>query len=168
MDAGTDKPGVTPAETEVNMTELVLPNDANMLGNLLGGRLLHWIDIVGALAATRHARKAVATVCIESVDFRHPIRNGEMVTLNAKVIWAGRTSMKVMVRVRAENMFTGAVIPTNDAFLTYVALDGGGKPSPVPKIYPVTEEETGYYNAARAEYERTKTNGTKYPSSSRA
>ena len=150
---------ITPAATEVNMTQLVLPNDTNLLGNLLGGRLLHWVDIVGALAATRHARKTVATVSIESVDFRHPIRKGEMVMLNAKVIWTGRTSIKVVVRVEAENMYTGAVIATNNAFLTYVAMDENGNPCPVPKISPVTDEEVRYYNDAQTEYDRAKTKG---------
>ncbi|MCL2772069.1 MAG: acyl-CoA thioesterase [Oscillospiraceae bacterium] len=148
--------GITPASTEVNMTQLVLPNDTNLLENLLGGRLLHWVDIVGALAATRHARKTVATVSIESVDFRHPIRKGEMVMLNAKVIWTGRTSMKVAVRVEAENMYTGAIITTNNAFLTYVAMDENGVPCPVPKICPVTDEEVRYYNDAQTEYEKAK------------
>jgi len=145
---------VHPADTEVNMTQLVLPNDTNLLGNLLGGRLLHWIDIVGALAATRHARKTVATVSIESVNFRHPVRKGEMVMLKARVIWTGRTSIKVRVQVKAENMYTGAVISTNDALLTYVAMDENGMTCPVPGIRPDTEEDAEYYNAAQAEYEK--------------
>jgi len=148
--------GINPADTEVNMTELVLPNDTNLLGNLLGGRLLHWIDIVGALAATRLARNTVATVSIESVDFRHPIRKGEMVMLNARVVWSGRTSIRVRVLVKAENMYTGAVIPTNYAVLTFVAMDKNCKPCAVPKISPITEEDTVYYNEAQAAYEKTK------------
>ena len=148
--------GIYPADTEVNMTELVLPNDTNLLGNLLGGRLLHWIDIVGALAATRHARNIVATVAIESVDFRHPARKGEMVMLNARVIWTGRTSIKVRVQVKTENMYTGAIVPTNNALLTYVAMDKNGRPCPVPKIQPATEEDTRYYNKAQADYEKAK------------
>jgi len=147
---------IHPADTEVNMTQLVLPNDTNLLGNLLGGRLLHWIDIVGALAATRYARKTVATVSIESVDFRHPIRKGEMVMLNARVIWTGRTSIKVRVAVKAENMYTGAVICTNNAMLTYVAMDENGSPYPVPKIQPDTEEDVKVYNEVQAEYEKVK------------
>ena len=123
------------------------------LGNLLGGRLLHWIDVVGALAATRHARNTVATVSIESVDFRHPARKGAMVMLNARVIWTGRTSIKVRVQVKTENMYTGAVISTSNALLTYVAMDEHGKPCPVPKIQPVTEEDTRYYNKVQTEYE---------------
>ena len=148
--------GVRPADTEVTMTELVLPNDTNLLGNLLGGRLLHWIDIVGALAATRHARSATATASIESVDFSHPVPVGEMVILKARVVWAGRTSIKVRVQVKSENMLTGEAVDTNEAFLTYVALDTSGKPCPVPKICPKTAEDVKYYNKAQAEYDKLK------------
>jgi len=148
--------GIHPADTEVNMTQLVLPNDTNLLGNLLGGTLLHWIDIVGALASTRYARKVVATVSIEGVDFRHPIRNGEMVMLNARVVWAGRTSIRVCVKVEAENMYTGETVITNNAVLTYVAMDESGNPCPVPKIKPVTEEDARCYDEAQAEYEKIK------------
>jgi len=150
------KPGAHPAETEVIMTELVLPNDTNPLGNLLGGRLLHWIDIVGALAATRHSRKPVATVSVEGVDFRHPIFEGDMVTLSAKVIWTGRTSIAVRVQVKKEDLLSGAVVPTNTALLTFVAMDKDGKPCQVPPILPATEEEMHLYNHAQAEYESRK------------
>ena len=149
---------IRPVDTEVNMTELVLPNDTNMLENLLGGRLLHWIDIAGALAATRHARTAVATVSIESVDFKRPVHKGEMVMLNARVIWTGRTSVKVRVQVKKENMYTGEIVPTNDALLTFVALDINGKPCPVPKIQPETEEDNRYYREAQALYEKSRKN----------
>jgi len=147
---------IHPADTEVNMTQLVLPTDTNLLENLLGGRLLHWIDIVGALASTRHARKTVATVSIEGVDFRHPIRKGEMVMLSARVIWTGRTSIKVCVKVKAENMYTGDIVTTNNALLTYVAMDENGQPCTVSKIEPVTEEDVKYFNEAQATYEKAK------------
>ena len=156
MDNETKQVGVHPADTEVNMTQLVLPSDTNMLGNLLGGRLLHWIDIVGALAATRHARKATATAAIERVDFRHPVHKDDMVMLNARVIWTGRSSIKVRVHVETENMYTGAIVSTNDAFLTYVAMDKDGVPCQVPGIEPATEEDVSYFNDAQAEYERLK------------
>ena len=153
MDSEKNQAGVHPADTEVDMTQLVLPNDTNLLGNLLGGRLLHWIDVVGALAATRHARMTVATVSMDSVDFSHPIRKGEMVMLSARVIWTGRTSIKTLVRVKAENMFTGAVIATNSAFVTFVAMDANEKPCPVPGIRPATEEDARLYGEAQAKYE---------------
>ena len=156
MNSEQNVQGVRPADTEVDMTQMVLPNDTNLLGNLLGGRLLHWIDIVGALAATRHARKPVATVSIESVEFRHPVARGSMVMLNARVIWTGRTSIKVRVKVKAENMYTGEVVSTNSALLTYVAMDEASGVSEVPRIQPATEEDARYYSDAQAEYEKRK------------
>ena len=90
------------SESIVNMEELVLPNDANGLNNLFGGRLLQWIDIAGAMAAMKHSRKEVVTVGIDSVDFREPVRVGDMVKLNAKVTWTGKTSMEVKVNVMRE------------------------------------------------------------------
>jgi acyl-CoA hydrolase len=137
--------GKRPADSQVEMTELVLPNDTNLLGNLLGGRVMHWIDIAGALAASRHSNRIVATVAIDSLDFRHPVRVGERVILKARLTWAGRTSMEVTVKVYAENMKTGNTIMTNKAFLTFVALDDEGKPTEVPPLYPETEEEKKDY-----------------------
>jgi acyl-CoA hydrolase len=123
------------------MTELVLPNDTNLLGNLLGGRLMHWIDIAGAMAASRHAECIVATVALDSLDFRHPARMGELVILKARLTWTGRTSMEVSVNVFAENIKSGKTILTNKAYITFVALDEAGKPAQVPPIIPETEEE---------------------------
>ncbi|MCX7746080.1 MAG: acyl-CoA thioesterase [Clostridia bacterium] len=133
--------GKPPSASTVEMTELVLPNDTNLLGNLLGGRLMHWIDIAGAMAASRHSHKIVATVALDSLDFRHPARMGELVILKAKLTWAGRTSMEVTVNVYAENIKSGNVILTNKAFITFVALDDEGKPTPVPPLVPENEEE---------------------------
>jgi acyl-CoA hydrolase len=132
----------------VEMTELVLPNDTNLLGNLLGGRMMHWMDIAGAMAATRHSNKVVATVAMDSLDFRHPARMGEIVTLKAKITWVGRTSMEVTVNAYAENPKTGATIHTNCAYLTFVALDEEGKPSPVPGLNLETGEEREAFQAA--------------------
>ncbi|MCR4437139.1 MAG: acyl-CoA thioesterase [Clostridiales bacterium] len=145
--------GKTPKISEVEMTELVLPNDTNLLGNLLGGRLMQWMDIAGAMAASRHSNRIVATVALDSVDFRHPARVGEMVILKAKVTWAGKTSMEVTVRVYAENIKTGNIIMTNKAYLTFVALDDEGKPCPVPALLPENEEEKKDY--IEAELRRT-------------
>ena len=118
--------GKSPSMSQIEMTQLVLPNDTNVLGNLLGGRLMHWIDIAGAMAASRHSNKVVATVALDSLDFRHPVRMGEFVILKAKLTWVGRTSMEVTVSVFAENYETGSVIQTNKAYITYVALDHDG------------------------------------------
>ncbi len=133
--------GKAPRASQVEMTELVLPNDTNLLGNLLGGRLMHWIDISGAMAASRHAERIVATVALDSLDFRHPVRMGELVILKAKITWTGRTSMEVSVNVFAENIKSGKTILTNKAYITFVALDEDGKPAQVPPIIPETEEE---------------------------
>ncbi|HHY23355.1 MAG TPA: acyl-CoA thioesterase [Clostridiaceae bacterium] len=134
--------------SQIEMTQLVLPNDTNVLGNLLGGRLMHWIDIAGAMAASRHSNKVVATVALDSLDFRHPVRMGEFVILKAKLTWVGRTSMEVTVSVFAENYETGSVIQTNKAYITYVALDHDGNPTPVPSLLPETEEEKKDYMEA--------------------
>jgi acyl-CoA hydrolase len=137
--------GKTPSDSEVEMTELVLPNDTNLLGNLLGGKLMHWIDIAGGIAASRHSNSNVATVSVDSLDFRHPIRMGENVILKAKLTWVGKTSMEVTVKVYAENVRTNSRKITNKAFLTYVALDDKGTPMPVPMLYPQSDEEKSDY-----------------------
>lgn len=137
-----------PEISQVEMTELVLPNDTNLLGNLLGGRLMHWIDIAGAMAASRHSNRIVATVSLDSLDFRHPARMGELVILKAKLTWTGKTSMEVSVNVYAENIKSGRTIKTNHAFLTFVALDEDGKPTQVPELIPQTEEEKKHFKEA--------------------
>lgn len=137
--------GKTPSESQVEMRELVLPNDTNPLGNLLGGRLMHWIDVAGAMAASRHANNVAATVSLDNLDFKHPVKMGDMIILRAKLTWAGTTSMEVLVKAYSENILKGTVINTNSAHIIYVALDKSGKPVPVPKILPETEEEKQEY-----------------------
>jgi len=152
--------GKPPKISEVEMTELVLPNDTNLLGNLLGGRLLHWIDIAAAMAASRHSNRTVATAAMDSVDFRHPSRMGEMVILKAKLTWVGKTSMEVTVKAYAENIRTNSVIMTNKAYLTFVALDDEGKPTAVPPLIPETDEEKkNYIEAEERRNERLKRRG---------
>lgn len=149
--------GKPPSVSQVEMTELVLPNDTNILGNLLGGRLMHWIDIAGAMAASRHSNRVVATVALDSLDFRHPARMGELVILRAKLTWVGRTSMEAVVRAYAENFKTGTVILTNKAYITFVALDENGRPTPVPPLIPETEQEKeDYLEAEQRRNERLK------------
>ena len=153
-------PGKLPSKSLVEMSELVLPNDTNLLGNLLGGKLMHWVDIAGAMAASRHSNRAVVTVSLDSLDFRHPIRVGEMVKLKAKLTWAGRTSMEVTVMVYAENFKTGSIILTNKAYVTFVALGDDGKPVEVPPLLPETEEEKQeYIEAELRRCERLKRRG---------
>ncbi len=123
------------------MNELVLPNDTNLLGNLLGGRLMHWIHIAGGMAAARHANSVVVTASVDNLDFRHPVKLGDIVRLKAKLTWVGKTSMEVKVDVFAENVKTHEVQLTNQAYLVYVALDKSGKPMKVPGLKLETKEE---------------------------
>ncbi|NLP07811.1 MAG: acyl-CoA thioesterase [Clostridiaceae bacterium] len=138
----------TPSESMVEMTELVLPNDTNLLGNLLGGRLMHLIDVAGAMAAQRHSNRVVVTASIDSVDFRNPVKQGRAVILRAKVTWVGRTSMEVAVEVFSEDFLTGEQEFTSKAYLTFVAVDSEGKPVEVCGLRPETEEEKQEFESA--------------------
>jgi acyl-CoA hydrolase len=138
----------TPSESESSMTEIVLPNDTNTLGNLMGGRLLHWMDIVTAIAAQRHSNRIVVTASVDFVDFRSPVALGEVVLLKAKVTRAFTTSMEVRVDVTAENLQTGDIRKCNTAYYTFVAVDQRGKPIPVNPIHPETEVEEKLYSTA--------------------
>jgi len=141
--------GKTVKESRVEMTELVLPQDTNPLGTIFGGRVMQLIDIAGGIAATRHARKVVVTASVDRLDFRHPIKMGQIVILQAEVLYAGRTSMEVGVEVFAEDPLTGRRVHTTTAHLTYVALDAEGRPAPVPPLIPETEEEKRRYEEAK-------------------
>ena len=138
----------SPRDSMVEMTELVLPNDTNMLGNLLGGKLMHLVDVAGAMAAQRHSNRIVVTAAIDSVEFKHPVKAGEIVTLKAKVTWVGRTSMEVAVEVFSENFLTNERKFTNKAYLTFVAVDSEGKPTEVCELLVETDEEKAEYEAA--------------------
>ncbi|MBE7022459.1 MAG: acyl-CoA thioesterase [Ruminococcaceae bacterium] len=116
------------------MVELVLPNDVNLLNNLKGGRLMHWIDIAAALTASKHSNRIVATVSMDTLDFKHPVKLGEMVKLRAELISVGKTSMNIKVTVWAENLQTGNRIMTNEASLVFVALDENERPTRVPRL----------------------------------
>lgn len=143
-------PGKTVAESAADMVEVVLPNDANSLGNLLGGRVMHLIDIAGAICAQRHARSQVVTVSVDHLDFLCPIRVGEHVVLHAQITRAFHTSMEVEVKVYGEDFLIGERRQTSSAFVTYVALDGAGKPREVPPLLPHTQEEKRRYREALA------------------
>jgi acyl-CoA hydrolase len=130
-----------PDDSAVEMTELVLPNDTNLVGNLLGGRLMHWMDIAGGMSASRHANKVVVTAAVDNLIFHHPIKLGELVNLKSVVTWTGNSSMEILVRVFAENTLTGEMKLANEAFFTFVALDHEGKPTKVPKLKPQTVSE---------------------------
>jgi len=127
--------------SQVEMTEMVLPNDTNRLGNLLGGRLMHMIDIAAAIAASRHTNRVCVTASVDELNFLHPIQAGEVLTLQASVNRAFTTSMEVGVRVTAENLLTGERKHANTAYLTFVAIDEGGRPVRVAPVVPETEVE---------------------------
>lgn len=148
----SDLPAKPPRLSLTEMTELVMPNDTNPLGAIMGGRVMHFIDICGALAAARHAGSICVTASVDSLDFHTPIRVGEVVYLKAVVTWAGRTSIEVMVEVYAEN-FTGARRHTSTAYLTFVAVGPDGRPTPVP---PVIAETPGEERRLREGAERHK------------
>jgi acyl-CoA hydrolase len=138
----------TVADSATEMVQLVLPNDTNMLGNLLGGTLMHWIDLVGAIVANRHSRKPIVTASMEGLDFHHPVRLSSLVILKGKLHYAGKSSMEVGVEVYSENGLTGERVHTSSAILTYVALDTKGQPSSVPQLVLANDEERGRYQEA--------------------
>lgn len=127
--------------SRVETTQIVMPNDTNPLGKVSGGRVLHLIDIVAAVAAMRHARRRVVTAAIDEVDFRSSVPVGHILLLDAVVTGVGQTSMEVTVRVRAENPLTGRRRDTTNAHLTFVALDEAGQPTRAPRLIAETDEE---------------------------
>ncbi len=138
----------SPRESFVSMTELVLPNDTNTLNNLMGGRLMHWMDIVSAISAQRHSNCTVVTASVDNISFRHPIRLGNVVTLKASVTRAFKTSMEVTIHVEAEDIPSGKKLDSNSAYFTFVALDQEGNRVEVPEIIPETHEEIALYESA--------------------
>ena len=137
-----------PQQTYTIMTELVLPNDTNPLNNLMGGRLMHWMDIVSAIAAQKHCNRIVVTASVDNISFQHPIALGDVVTLEAKVTRAFSSSLEVHIVVRGENIPTGKKYTSNSAFFTFVAVDQGGRPIDVPELVPETAEEKELFDGA--------------------
>ncbi len=147
-------------ESASELSEFALPIYANTLGNLLGGRIMHLVDLAAATAAMRHARRPVVTASVDRMTFLHPIRIGELVILKASVNRVFRTSMEVGVKVFVEDLETGEVRHTNSSYLTFVALSPGGKPCEIPPVIPETEtekrrwREAGQRRAQRLEVRR--------------
>ena len=135
-------------ESLVTMTELILPNDTNTLNKLMGGRLLHWMDIVSAIAAQKHSNSIVVTASVDNVSFKKPIDLGDVVTLRAQVTRSFNTSMEVHIEVWAENVPAGEKELSNKAFYTFVAVDKEGKPRRVPEVEPETAEEKELFESA--------------------
>jgi acyl-CoA hydrolase len=137
-----------PNESETVMSELMMPHHANVMGNVFGGVILSLVDHVAAVCAIRHSRKQCVTVSVDKVDFREPIHVGELITAMARVNFAGRTSMEVGVKIVAENVISGEQRHTNSCYVTYVALDDTGQPTPVPPVVPKTADEKRRYDRA--------------------
>jgi len=138
----------TVKESRTVKCSLILPHNTNHYGNIFGGTVMSYIDEVSAIAAMTHCRKPVVTASIDSVDFLAPAKLGYSVCLEACVTWTGRTSMEVFVKVISENLLTGERQLTATSFITFVALDEQGKPSPVPAVIPETEEEKYLFETA--------------------
>ena len=135
-------------ETRVTLSQLMQPLDANFQGTIHGGIIMRLIDEAAGVAAYRYCRRRVVTAHIDSIDFHHPVRIGNVVTLKASVNYAGRTSMEIGVRVEAEDLATGVLTHTNSAYLVFVALDHNGRPTEVPELVPETDEELRRYREA--------------------
>jgi acyl-CoA hydrolase len=136
-------------ESISEMTEIVLPNDANPLNALLGGRLMHWIDLAGAMAAHRHSRAYVVTASIDHMDFLVPVRVGDLVVLRSSVNRVFHTSMEVGVKAWVENYHTEQSRHVSSAYLTFVAVDTAGNRLPVAPVIPETEDEIRRYEDAK-------------------
>lgn len=136
------------SESFVVMTEMVLPNDTNTLTNLMGGRLLYWMDIVAAIAAQKHSSSLVVTASVDNVSFQKPIKLGNVVVLEARVTRAFNTSMEVYIEVYSEDIPNQTRFLSNSAFYTFVGVDKDSKPHTVPELLPETDKEKQFYDQA--------------------
>ena len=138
----------TPSQSRSTQTEIVLPNDTNNLKNLMGGRLLHWMDIVAAISAQRHSGKSCVTASVNNVSFGHPIPQASIVTLEANISRSFSSSMEVIIDVWIEDMQNGKKTKCNEAIYTFVAVDNMGKPTKVSAVAPETKLEKIRYDGA--------------------
>ncbi len=141
-------PSKNPKDTHIVMSELVLPNDTNTLGNLMGGRLMHYMDIAAAIASQKHCNCPVVTASVDNVSFNNPIKLGNLLTIEAKLTRSFNTSMEVYLRVWGEDLSAQYKYLSNHAYMTFVALDPNSRPRKVPEIVPETEEEIKMYEGA--------------------
>ena len=148
VESKTTSTSRTVRETQSEYSEICLPNDANLLGNMLGGHVMHLVDLCGAIAAIRHARCTVVTASVDQMSFLHPVHIGELVRLKSQVNRVFRTSMEVGVKVWVENLVDGKVRHTSSAYLTFVALDRAGNRVVLPPVIPETEEERRRFEEA--------------------
>jgi acyl-CoA hydrolase len=141
-------------DSKSEYSELAMPNDANPLGNLFGGKVMALVDLAGSISAARHARSSVVTASVDNMSFLYPVRIGELVTCYSQVNRVFKTSMEVGVKVCVENLKTGEIRHTSSAYLTFVALGADGQRITIPPVVPETEEEKRRYEDAlmRREY----------------
>jgi len=138
----------TPTESHTLMTEIVLPNDTNVFGNLMGGRLMYWMDIAAAISAQRHCNSPVVTASVDNISFETPIKLGNTVHIEARVTRAFSTSMEVHLRVWGEDLTQQFRYKSNEAYYTFVALDPHRKPKAVPQLEPQTDDERKLFEGA--------------------
>ncbi len=141
----------------VVMHELVLPNDTNVLGNILGGRVMHYMDICAAMSAYKHARSPVVTASVDRLNFLAPAKMGDILILKSSVNYTGNTSMEVGVRIESENPISGEINHTASAYLTFVSLDDNRKPKTVASVIPESIDEKRRFKQAQMRKEIRKT-----------
>ena len=146
----------TVKNTHVIMHELILPNDTNLLGNVLGGRVMHLMDMCAAMSAYKHARTAVVTASVDRLDFLAPAKMGEIMILKSSVNYTGKSSMEIGVRIESENPKTGDIYHTSSAYLTFVSLNENGKPKRVDNINPENDNEIRRFNEGKIRHEERK------------
>ena len=144
----------TVQNTHVIMHELVLPNDTNMLGNVLGGRVMHLMDMCAAMSAYKHARSAVVTASVDQLDFLAPAKQGDIMILKSAVNFTGKSSMEIGVRIESENPKTGVKQHTSTAYMTFVSLNENSKPQRIKPIIPETEIEKRRYIEGENRYKQ--------------
>ena len=146
----------TVKNTHVIMHELILPNDTNLLGNVLGGRVMHLMDMCAAMSAYKHARTTVVTASVDRLDFLAPVKMGEIMILKSSVNYTGKSSMEVGVRIESENPKTGHLYHTSSAYLTFVSLNEDGKPQSVEDIEPENDIENRRFKEGNIRHEERK------------
>ncbi len=142
----------TVKDTHVIMHELILPNDTNLLGNVLGGRVMHLMDMCAAMSAYKHARTAVVTASVDQMDFLAPAKMGDIMILKSSVNYTGKSSMEIGVRIESENPKTGDMYHTSSAYLTFVSINDNGKPQGVPMVIPETAVEKRRFDEGEQRY----------------
>ncbi len=138
----------TVSDSRTTMSELILPNDANTLGNLMGGKLMYWMDIAAAISAQRHCNGQVVTASVDNISFSNPIKIGYLLTIEAQITRAFNTSMEVFLRVWGEDVQSQHKYLSNEAYLTFVAIGANGRPKQVPELIPETEPEKELFEGA--------------------